>query len=41
MIDEPKLVSRYLFGYPKSILFYLVDLLRFKFMKNFNFKKRS
>ncbi|VCY09665.1 hypothetical protein BANRA_03121 [Klebsiella pneumoniae] len=38
MIDEPKLVSRYLFGYPKSILFYLVDLLRFKFMKNFNFK---
>ncbi|MXJ89703.1 WecB/TagA/CpsF family glycosyltransferase [Klebsiella pneumoniae] len=35
MIDEPKLVSRYLFGYPKSILFYLVDLLRFKFMKKF------
>nr|HBY1205907.1 glycosyltransferase [Klebsiella pneumoniae] len=27
--------SRYLFGYPKSILFYLVDLLRFKFMKKF------
>ncbi|HCI5759941.1 TPA: WecB/TagA/CpsF family glycosyltransferase, partial [Klebsiella pneumoniae] len=32
MIDEPKLVSRYLFGYPKSILFFLFDLMRFKFM---------
>ena len=32
MIDEPKLVSRYLFGYPKSILFFLLDLMRFKFM---------
>ncbi len=37
IIDEPKLLYRYLFDYPKSILFFSYDLMCFKIMaKNYN-----
>lgn len=33
MIDEPKLISRYMIDYPKSILLFFIDAIRYKCRK--------
>jgi len=43
IIDEPKLIKRYLIFYPKSLFFIFLDLLRYKFLgsSSLNFNKEK